>query len=117
PRRLRGKPGLRMVEMGRRLRRHDHVVARSRGDDPAVLAAPAHHRRPGRETAFEDCIPPDKPPAELREPRIEMPDEPRLQLVHVLQTLALHAVLRRRRVAPLGLGTLVAADVYEFRGE
>src|SRR5438067_2017492 len=29
----------------------------------------------------------------------------------------MYSVLRRRGVAPLGLGTLVAADVYEFRGE
>src|SRR5213593_151061 len=60
--------GLGVVEVRRLLRRHHHVMARTGRGDPAVLAAPAHHRRAGREPALEDLVPADEPPPAGGEP-------------------------------------------------
>src|SRR5438270_202891 len=72
------KLGLRMVHIRRLLRRHHDVMSSLRGSDPARLAAPAHHRRAGGEPALEDLVPTHEPAAALREPGVEVADEPAL---------------------------------------
>src|SRR5207237_5814029 len=96
---------------------HHAVEPGLRGRQAAFLTAPAHRRRTGRETALEDLVPSDEATPALREPRIEVADEPRLQLVLVLEAFLLHALLRGRSAPPLGLRALVAADVDELRRE
>src|SRR5207245_1339377 len=115
PRRLGGELRLRVVEVRRPLRGHDHIMAGLRRGDPALLATPAHHRRARCETALENLVPTHKAPPALGEPGIEMPDEPRLELVLVPEALLLDALLCRRCLAPLGLRALVAAHVDELR--
>src|SRR5437667_842674 len=104
-----------MVEIRGLLRRHDHVVPRLGGGDPALFAAPAHHRGARGETAFEDLVPSDEAATALGQPGIEMPDEPALELILVLEAFRLHARLRRGSLPPLGLWAFVAADVDELR--
>src|SRR5438046_1319293 len=106
-----------MIEVRGLLRRHDHIVPCLRGRDPALLATPAHHSRAGRDTALKYFVPAHEAPPTLREPRIEVADEPRLQLVFVFQPFLLHALLRGRGVPPLGLRAFVTADVDELRRE
>src|SRR5207245_11458358 len=106
-----------MVEIRGLLRRHDHVVPRLGGGDPALFAAPAHHRGARGETAFEDLVPSDESTTALGQPGIEMPDEPALELILVLEAFGLHARLRRGSLPPLGLGAFVAAEVDALRGK
>src|SRR5207253_11422388 len=103
-----------MVEIRGLLRRHDHVVPRLGGGDPALLAAPAHHRGARGEAAFENLVPSDEAATALGQPGIEMPDEPALELVLVLEPFGLDARLRCGSLPPFGLRAFVAADVDEL---
>ncbi len=69
-----------VVEVGVRVRRHHDVVAGARRGDPALLAAPRHHDRVRRQSALEDFVPADEPPAVLRQERVHLLHEPALQL-------------------------------------
>src|SRR6185503_19015277 len=59
----------------------------------------------------------DEPAAALREPRVHAADEPRLELVLVLEGVFLHPSLSLGARLPLALRDLVATDMDELRGE
>ena len=73
--------GLRVIEVAVRGGRHDHVVPGRRRRDAARGAAPRHHRRAGRETAFENFIPADQPPAFADEEFLDLIEEVSERLV------------------------------------
>src|ERR1043166_7757563 len=79
-----------LVEVGVVGRAHDDVVALLRRDDPALDAAPGHHRSLGRDSTFENLVPADQSPAVRAQEALDAFDEIALQLLFVLQPLTAH---------------------------
>ena len=89
-----------IIEIAISIRRHNDIVASAGGRDPALAAAPAHDRRFGRQSAFQDLVPTDQPATALAEPAVKLAHEPALQLIFIGQILRFDARLAIRAGFP-----------------
>ena len=88
-----------------------------RGLYAALLAKPRHDLGVGSQAALQDFVPADNLAALGIDIFLHALDEPALELVLVFETEFLYHGLAVRALLPAGLGALVAAYVYELRGE
>ncbi|MBB5795086.1 hypothetical protein HDA41_003050 [Streptomyces caelestis] len=112
-----GARGLTVVQIHLLLGAHDDIVAGPRGGDASGVATPGGHGRALRQPALQDLVPADQPAPARGQPRVEVPDEPGLELVLVREAEFPDARLGRRGPPPLLLGAFVAAGVDELRRE
>ena len=97
--------------------RHDGIVAGFGGSDSACLAAPAHHRSVGSQSALEDFVPADDLAPAGVQVALDAADEVALQRVLVGQALSGDARLALGAFVPARFGALVAPDVDVLAGE
>ncbi len=110
--------GLPVVEVDAVVRAGDDVVALAGGHDRTELTTPRGDGRVLRQpAALEDLVPAVETPTGGGEVRLELADEPGLQLLDGREPALGHEGLRARARRPAGLLRLVATDADEGGGE
>ena len=98
-------------------RGHDHVVTHIGRLDTTIFTTPAHDGSRRSKATFEDLIPADKLLPMLSKHLLSTADDVALELVLILQTFSLDALLAVGTFLPAILRTLVPTDVEVFARE
>ena len=98
-------------------RGHDHVVTHIGRLDTTIFTTPAHDGSRRSKATFEDLIPSDKLLPMLSEHLLSTADDVALELVFILQTFSLDALLAVGTFLPAILRTFVPTNVEVFARE
>ena len=98
-------------------RGHDHVVTHISRLDTTIFTTPAHDGSCRSKATFEDLIPADKLLPMLSEHLLSTADDVALELVLILQTFSLDALLAVGTFLPAILRTFVPTNVEVFSRE